>query len=471
MGEYDGARSQWRNEPPSVLPLPVLVGTKNCVARGGVSNSNPLTSSVVGLGMFHPRKCYARTQAGPCVRINRCPDRALFAKVIALINGDDWEFYAKDILGFGAETLHSPLEDGSLFSGFGIAKLGDECHIYIDGSRNQGQLITQAYYGVYGPADYGNFTANSLYHQNALRVLRAATAFGCDTCTKFVLVGHSYGGATAAIAAAILRETQPQATLALMTFGAPRAGGPKLIEWLRPVCQRHFQRPLDPIPYLPPQYAYPTDIYALMFNLLGAIRWAAWGRYANYEPTLRLNTDGSVGEENSDAPAYDLQRTIALQIAANTYLSSYAEHAAEKYSDEMDLGCGMPVHANPVTINVSLTGVREDGFNESSYGQTTNQGCGWTGDKYECAAPFPDDVILMELIPLQRGCVVRVRVRWSYIGGGGAPVAPHGGQQWTLEFVLPEFKWYESGTTTATASLPDGMTWLFPATISVIYSG
>lgn len=357
LGEYDGVRLPDDGRSPPVVPLPVIVGTPKCVEEGG-GGSALIPFDVARLDRTLPAGCYPPDLDSPCNRIKRCPDRALLSSAMERVFAGDWESKAVEILGPGTTTVRSETRPDDLFSRYAIAKNGRECHIYIDGTRNQGQLLSQAFFGIFGPKDYGDYSANELYRENAIRVLRAATDFGCDTCDRFILIGHSYGGATAAIATAILRGTKPVAELALMTEGAPRAGGPKLIEWIRPVCQRHYRRPLDPIPLLPPQYDVGTGFFAAAFNTVALGSWIAWGKYSNYEFRYVLFPDGPLLENSDLRPPADVASTIVLQLVANTPLGAYAEHAAAAYRNELALGCGIaPPNRDPDWLRVSIAGM------------------------------------------------------------------------------------------------------------------
>lgn len=255
---------------------------------------------------------------------------------------DDPTELAESLLGPGAQTYINRETDDSLFSTYMICWRGNEVHIYVDGTRNQGQLLAQAYSAFTGPRDYGTFTASELYHTNATRILRQATALGLDACHNWVLVGHSYGGATAAVMAAILRENRPSDIIAVMTMGAPKAGGEKLIRALRRVCQRHYHRPRDPIPYLPPQRSGWRSGFSAPFNAVGVIKWLIWGDFFEYEYSYVLYPEPPLGEINVDLPDDELMSTIALQLEANVPINSYEAHAMYNYANELARVCGLP---------------------------------------------------------------------------------------------------------------------------------
>ncbi len=338
MGEYAGERTFDRGEPPSVIPRLRQIGTKSCIMDGG-GGGDTYTSDNAYLERFLPAACYNQLDRSPAQRINSCPDRYLFADVMALVFEGDWATPASALLGPGAITYTRRAPTVGVFSSFGIAYLGRECHIYIDGTRNREQLITQAYYGFVGPENKGNFACNTLYYDNALQVLGGVTLAGASACDRFVIIGHSYGGATAAVAAAILRDTKPAAEVAVMTCGAPRAGSSRLTEWIAAVPQLHYRRPEDPIPVLPPQLSLDVGPFGVIFNLIAALQWLIWGRYRDYDSSFVLLPNGAIETFSEVLPRDEVQRTIALQIAANIPITAYAEHAMTAYAAELRRSC------------------------------------------------------------------------------------------------------------------------------------
>lgn len=341
MGEFAGWRTPDYSGPP-LLPAQFLtVGTARCIERGGGDATAPLTTDFANAGAFLPSGCYHIPERSASLDAFTCPYVAWHAFIMKLVYDGNWEDYLVHTIGAGATTRSVRREDDSLYSHFGIAIRGDDCHVYIDGTRNQGQLLTQAYYGYFGPVHHGVYDANTLYHENANRVLREVTRLGGDACKRFILVGHSYGGATAAVAAAILQLNKPDAEIAILTFGAPRAGGRQLQAALRAIPQRHFRRPPDPVPLLPPQYAVGTDLFAAAFNGLAIASWLAWGRYVDYDNQLLLQPDGSWGGLNNDPPSADLLWTLVTLIKDGTDLPPFVGHAMSSYATDMALHCGV----------------------------------------------------------------------------------------------------------------------------------
>jgi len=339
LGEYSGPRGKDRGLPPNRLPELVIVGTKRCIERGG--GGGEAVTGGDDFGSFLPLACYKPPSGAAGERIKKCPDKALFAAAMSKVWSGGWAAAAAAILGEGTDTHLYENDTNSIFSSYGIAKRGRECHIYIDGTRNLSQVLLQAYHLTAGPTNQGPFEAAEIYWQNANRILDRASLIGCGTCDRWVLIGHSYGGATAAVAAAMLRVANPLRDIAVMSEGAPRAGGRRLIEVLRSVDQRHYRRPLDPIPLLPPQSTSGLSGFDAVFLLIAFTQWAAWGGFYDYESTFVLLPDGSLGEENFNPPSSDLMSTIALQLWNNTAVASYAEHWLTAYERELALACGI----------------------------------------------------------------------------------------------------------------------------------
>ncbi len=247
-GQWLGGWTFDEGLPPVNPPALRTVGNAKCIERGGGGGTD--TVSPDGLEQWLPSGCYNPVPPGPCKRIRQCPDQAYLSLIMAYV----WEnpslalAVGQAFAGTGAVgTMFMPLESDR-FSRSLVVIRGDTCYCWIDGTRNAGQLLAQAYGTAFGPKYYHFYRTTPIYHDFATVCLRRLSAAGAADCTKFLIVGHSYGGATAAVVAARLKSLFPDAEVAVMTEGAPRAGDSQLITVLKKVCQLHIRRPHDPIP-------------------------------------------------------------------------------------------------------------------------------------------------------------------------------------------------------------------------------
>jgi hypothetical protein len=95
----------------------------------------------------------------------------------------------------------------------------------------------------------------------------------------FTLTGHSRGGSVAVVLGALLKLSGVVPT-AIVTFGAPRAGGPKLAAFLNDVEVRQYRCGGDPIPFWPDEPFCPVrPLLQVGHTLLNPLADHAMARY------------------------------------------------------------------------------------------------------------------------------------------------------------------------------------------------
>ncbi len=339
VGEYEGTQTFDAGELPLRVPRPRLVGSADCVARGG--GGGALTHATGELDDFLPAGCYDPIVVGPCERMVKCPDMARIAVIMAHVFNAPLivEAEAAAFVGAGSTAILFAPAPSDRYSGSVVVVNGDEAWQWCDGTRNTGQLLSQAYDTRNGGARFAEFAASQIYWDYATILLTRFTLAGAAGCTRFALVGHSYGGAAASVAAARLKLQDPTRSVSLTTFGAPRAGNRDLIRALTPVCQWHVQRPKDPIPYLPPQLGW----HALGFAPLPLIPfWTLWGRYEAYQ--RRRTIDGNAFREQlpEDGPDNTDMTACITAITTAGIIGGFATHDMRLYAKNVAAHCGEP---------------------------------------------------------------------------------------------------------------------------------
>ncbi len=332
MGEWDGPQVHDKGEPPLIVPELRIVGNVSCVENGG--GGPDLTVGHAGFDDYLPAGCYKPFDRGdPARRINACPDLALIARCMAEVNDFPVTSVAtaQEIVGPGCTVRR--FDDG------GDASVSDEAWQFCDGTRNKEQLLSQAYGTAGGPTVYGRYSATPLYQHYATRLLSRFTALGAVNKRRYVLVGHSYGGAAAAVAAVRLKIQDPTRSVTLLTFGAPRAGGADLVEALKGVNQRHLVRPNDPIPFLPPQ---PEWYHFLFVSGLLVPFWRGWGVYESYQFSAVVTPAGIRDREPNEVPTTGDMTAIVGAILAPGALPHFDSHGMQLYANEIATKCGVP---------------------------------------------------------------------------------------------------------------------------------
>lgn len=339
MGEWEGEQIWDKGEPPLVRPEIRLVGAPECIERGG--GGDVPTQNFLGLDNWLPANCYVIDGDHPRIRIVKCPDVARIAEIMAYVFIDHVhaESLAETFVGDGSTAMwHLGAGDESVSTSI-TCKRGTECWQFCDGTRNAGQLLSQAFGSVAGPISYGQYATTPIYQHYATEILSRFTAAGAENCRRFVLVGHSYGGAAAAVAAARLISQDNTRTVALYTLGAPRAGDSRLIDLLRRCDQTHIRRPSDPIPYLPPPVGVWRDlIYAVAAGGLVP----AFAQYETFDNRRLVDGEGFRDELPTDGPSNTDMVTILENLLAHDDLGFFSEHFLSRYANDLATNCGLP---------------------------------------------------------------------------------------------------------------------------------
>lgn len=107
---------------------------------------------------------------------------------------------------------------------------------------------------------------------------------------RWVLSGHSYGGALLAALAGLLGELRAVEDLQLLTFGSPRPGDSSLASYLTRYTVRRLMNTGDPVPRFPPHLTEaPTMTLLVPFGV--ALQWS---RYLQPAGGLVLGNDGGL---------------------------------------------------------------------------------------------------------------------------------------------------------------------------------
>lgn len=132
------------------------------------------------------------------------------------------------------------------YYGFAVRHADDATVICCRASRSlrdwtQDLFVLNHYHPVLGRLHAGFFTEAS---QIAPEIAKVGLG------RPFVLTGHSRGGALALLLGALLKA-QGRVASAIVTFGAPRAGGIELADYLADIPIRQYRCGDDPVPYWP----------------------------------------------------------------------------------------------------------------------------------------------------------------------------------------------------------------------------
>jgi len=334
LGEWQGARQYYSGAPPFPFPLPVLIGSADCLILG---ETEPASDRTFVSGF--DSRCYLTSLLLPPVRpsrvdVNDGHTQSQLADIQEMLYNDA-ALAATMLQAFlGPGSTVSYVADGSgPYSGSLIGISPTQQVIMSSGTTNQQQWAFQLLYAGLGMTDYSTYSTNAQWFANAVVLNDRAVAAGIDLNKPITIVGHSYGGATALVLAGQILTAHPSADLAVLTYGAPRAGDSRLASLLKPIPQANIVAIGDPIGGLPP-----TGLDLLPFSLFvpGPL-FDAYAQVANNGASYILPADGPLVQGDPTFFNWTLVNNAVLAAAIGNPQPTYAAHLMGYYADKLKL--------------------------------------------------------------------------------------------------------------------------------------
>lgn len=266
LGETFGAREFYSGEPPAVIPLPVLVGDKNCISEGLDPGTVSVKPRSPFCGRIMPDACY---EAIDVLDETTNHKDCVFGFNAAVILDE----LGADLAG-GIDAANHYFGDAATITGFEraapftprslVVRVRDHCFTFCEGTQMWQQWITQISQAAFGATNIGTFGTVPLWNDTATLLLNRITLAGGNASRRFVFVGHSLGGASCAIAAARIKSGVPTRIVELVTFGSPKPGDDRLAGLLAKTPGTHYVNEGDPVPYVPPKITQWDVLTALL---------------------------------------------------------------------------------------------------------------------------------------------------------------------------------------------------------------
>lgn len=310
LGQVEGPQPWDRGDPPPRLPLPVLIGSADCVRRGMTYDPTP-RPTYNGIDV----RCYPLPVLPFPVTFDQfdVDDPYLWLVLAQLL---DWLYdnpgkippVIADWLGPTAAV--SVVENSaSVIPGSAIISTPNYILVCISGTSNPQQLALQALYSVFPLSGNGPFATLLLWAFAADAIHQRVRAIDPTGNLPVIFTGHSYGAAIAVHLAAIYRSHQPQRKIALVTFGLPNPGPAELRNVLSDIPRTHLANVDDPVPHVPPS---DTDLGVFGLVVPNDVR-ARWNRFRPLDRQVVLFPDGAWYQ--TDATTWDLL-SIRSTVAA-----------------------------------------------------------------------------------------------------------------------------------------------------------
>lgn len=330
LGDFTGERVFYDGRRPARRPLPVLVGSPECIENGEKEGLAVINDVSAHCSPILPGPCYPPLQDSHAkTDVQDCAFAQASARIISFAYTDlpAAEAAAAAYLG-GASLITSFEQPNPLIPAGVIAKIDDTLVIWLTGTTTAEQLATQALYFGFGPVSFGPYSCSALYQAAALVIADQLTAAGVADFDRVILAGHSYGGAVLTVLTAIMILANEDRDVHLLTLGAPQPGDTRLFQLIRFVDQRHYANERDPIPYLPPRGATFAELLPIIGPALGLI----WSKFHRPPNTTVVFRDGTLAELQEEHFPNDLINVAARVISEAQVMPRFRDHGSDWYA-------------------------------------------------------------------------------------------------------------------------------------------
>lgn len=297
----------------------------------------PLRDNGVSLVNGFDARCYRRPLI-PAVRqfpdISLRHDVSLLADVVnqAYLDIDAARDILEIALGDGWTYTTDPVT-GALSSGSVIARSDLGTVACLTGTTDFWNLAVQIGYAGIGPYPYAEFSTNPLWYHFANAIQAKLLAAGVQPGERILLVGHSAGGAAAAVLAGLYRVANADREIDVLTFGCPRPGDVRLRNILKQINLRHIANDGDPIPGVPPRG---DEIWPLSL-IVPALLVNQWNKTASHISQWQLTENGELIETDESTMNVSDALLFAAAWVANLPIDPFASHAMAEYLARLNL--------------------------------------------------------------------------------------------------------------------------------------
>lgn len=330
LGETSGRRTYYSGRPPQIFPSAVALGSPFCISHG---ERTPLP--IVGREFLngYDRRCFVGS-AGPILPVNNPADITDLGTQIDLATISD-VFYdnptaagilLQTFMGPGAVITVVPNSD-SIYPGSIIGVSATQTVVIVSGTSNFQQFALQWLDGTSGIVDVSGFSTIQLWFDASSVIRDRMNDAGVPVDKPITFVGHSYGGATSAVLTSRILQANPDANIALLTFGMPRPGDSRLIESIRPAIQINYANAADPVPTLPPTAAELPWIVGLVPILL----LSKWNQVSPPSNQIILFADGTQTPGNPSLVNYGPTYFALVAAAGGDPIDPIAAHEMKAY--------------------------------------------------------------------------------------------------------------------------------------------
>lgn len=344
LGEVLNYPHAWQSgsEPPTIA-LNLSLGRTDCIEKGDLlADGVPIADQVLGM----PLACYLPPNPpNPdfdfAWNVWSCPTQAYWAYasyLLAYARLTDLTSWLDDRFEGASVTVVSR---STRFPAYATVVHPQYAIILLAGTSNIEQAFIEIIQSFQGPQDFGIFSTAGLWYEFSTLALKSLSALGVNALIPILSVGHSYGGASAQIAAGRLLAANPSRDVRYLTFGSPKAGDKRLSKILsKPAVGGSLLNEGDVIGLCPPTPQVAQTMATLLPPPLST--YANWGLWS-YCPETTLLGKGTITRNTE--PTLDSAQLAAflLTIIGTGTVPTFAPHDTLTYLANIVARCNLDV--------------------------------------------------------------------------------------------------------------------------------
>jgi len=339
LGELLERTAYDTGDAPPRLPLPVIVGDKNCI-RDGENEADMI--DVESLDSGFPTECFKvppapQNRFGDLQSIHGPCTQKFFATLISLLY-DGNEAAAKAMLSsvLGATPATLTWHAGTATRPTVLTAVGaHDCVVVMDGTTTFQQFAVQALESLAGPVNVGPFSTMPFWNDTATYVIELMELDGITAQIAWTVVGHSWGGVTSAILNARSLAVSDHGRRQCLTFGMPKPGNDELVALLDQVDCVHVANDNDIVAIVP----FDVSVLAPVVPVFGPTVLVLWPRWEFAHSVFTLDANGVARGERPLFPETETLANIIQQVFDHESLDVVTGHLIATYIDRLTLAC------------------------------------------------------------------------------------------------------------------------------------
>lgn len=355
LGDYGGAREFYSGAPPARIPLPKLVGTGDCIEKGMPAGTVSVLGKSPWCGEIMPAPCYfavdpldGQTNHADCMWAFEA------VKIIDEIYKSLADGIAAARAFFGPTATITGDERGALFAPRSvIVIIRDHCFVFCEGTTMGAQWGGQILGAGFGVPSQGTYGTLDIWEFSARELMRRLGRVGGGDARRFQFVGHSLGGATCSVAAAVVKQAVPERVVELLTFGCPKPGDTRLTRMLDDVAGTHYVNEGDAVPYVPPRN---SDLISLA-TALHALAPLIITPFQRHRRVILITLDGKFKPLQTERIDPDLLTNVISFILAGQDVMTFGPHLTPRYIFMIGRACPC-VTVKPHLVEADADGAR-----------------------------------------------------------------------------------------------------------------